>query len=65
MELFGDCVNDPAAALERYERIARVKSNDPDTGFRSALAECGFSDVLSAEYIDALAEQVHSYLDGI
>ncbi len=53
--------DDPGRALEQYEKIAHVKAYSPDCSFKAALAECGYSDVLTEDYIKGLAKT----LDGL
>ncbi len=58
LDMLDEVRSDPAAALEKYEKIAAVPANSKDCGFRNSLEECGFSDVLTEEYIEELAEEL-------
>ncbi len=64
MDIAEDCFSDPKQALERYEKIAAVPVNSKDVRFGAALEECGFSDVLSKEYIERLAEYLIQYSEN-
>lgn len=59
-DMFEDCINDPQAVLEKYEEIAAVPMNSKDCKFKASLKECGFSDVLTDEYIIELAEKLRN-----
>ena len=65
MELFSDCVNSPETAVEMYSRIAHLPANDPDIRFRTSLSECGFSDVLTIEYIDKLFDEIVNFINSL
>lgn len=64
-DIWEDCLSDPDAALEKYEKIARISYNDYSYSFRSAIKEAGFNDVLNEDYINELAEKLTEYADGI
>ncbi|MBO4493542.1 MAG: hypothetical protein J5724_04055, partial [Ruminococcus sp.] len=61
LDLLDDVMNDPARALEKYERMARISNNSGEYSFRAALKECGFDDVLNEEYITSLSEKLRKY----
>lgn len=63
LDLLGDTLNDPEKAAERYEKIARVPSSSNEYQFRKALAQCGFHDVLSKDYISNLAAEIEKYAE--
>lgn len=63
LDLLGDTLNDPEKAAERYEKIARVPSSSNEYQFRKALAQCGFHDVLSKDYISDLAAEIEKYAE--
>ncbi len=58
MDIVDECFSDPQQALEHYEKIAAVPVNSRDVRFGDSLEKCGFSDVLSEEYIRKLAEKL-------
>lgn len=64
-DIWEDCLSDPDAALEKYEKIARISYNDSSYAFRSATNEAGFNDVLNEDYISELAEKLMEYAKGI
>ncbi|WP_295077281.1 hypothetical protein [Ruminococcus sp.] len=61
LDLLDDVMNDPAKALEKYEKMARISNNSGEYSFRAALKECGFDDVLTKEYITSLAAKLKMY----
>ncbi len=64
LDIFEDAVNNGEQALEKYEKIARISSDNKNNKFKSSLKECGFSDVFSEEYIKKLSEILISYADS-
>jgi oligoendopeptidase F len=62
-DIWEDCLYDPDSALAKYEKIARIPSNSKDTKFLEALKSCGFSDVMTKEYINVLAQELSDYAD--
>ena len=62
-DIWEDCLYDPDSALEKYERIAKIPADSPDTKFQESLKSCGFSDVMTKEYIKVLAEEISDYAD--
>lgn len=64
MDIADECLSDPQQALERYEKIAAVPVNSKDVRFSASLKECGFSDVLSEEYIEELSEYLIQYAEN-
>lgn len=62
-DLFEDAFNAPDKALERYEKMARISCNSGEFTFRQALSECGFSDVLTADYITDLGTKVNDFAE--
>lgn len=64
LEIWQTSLTDTEKAIELYENIARVESNSEDTRFRQSLAECGFSDVLSKDYVISLAQDIEEYAAG-
>ena len=63
-DIFEDLMQDPQKALEQYEKIAKTSFNSGEYTFKMALKECGFSDVLTKEYITALADELNDYADS-
>ena len=63
LDIINECYEDPQKALEQYNKIAHVKAFSPDTSFKAALSECGFSDVLSEGYIKELASTMDRILE--
>ncbi len=63
-DIFEDLLNDPQKALEQYEKIAKTSFNSGEFTFKMALKECGFSDVLTKEYITALADELSDYAES-
>jgi len=63
-DIFEDLLKDKKKALEQYEKIARTSYNSGEYTFRMALKECGFSDVLSNDYISGLADKLEEYAEG-
>ena len=61
-DLFDDVNNDPDKALERYEKIAKISCNSGEYKFRRALSECGFSNVLTKDYISKLADDINDFI---
>ena len=61
-DLFDDVNNDPDKALERYEKIAKISCNSGEYKFRRALSECGFSNVLTKDYISNLADDINDFI---
>lgn len=57
LDILDECLNDPAQAVDVYEKIAAVPSRSKESSFEAALEESGFSDVLSKEYIIELSEK--------
>ena len=57
-----DVNNDPDKALERYEKIAKISCNSGEYKFRRALSECGFSNVLTKDYISNLADDINDFI---
>ena len=51
-------------SLEQYEKIAKTSFNSGEYTFKMALKECGFSAVLTKEYITALADELNDYADS-
>lgn len=62
-DIWEDCLYDPDSALEKYEKIAKIPANSPDTKFQAALKSCGFSDVMTKEYINVIAEEISDYAE--
>ncbi|MBR1593067.1 MAG: hypothetical protein IJ666_08705 [Ruminococcus sp.] len=60
-DIFDDNMNNPARAVEKYEKIAAVSAFSPDCRFKDTLKQCGFDDVFTEEYIKNLAEQITEY----
>lgn len=65
LEILDDVFNDPQTAAEKYSRFAHISSSDPDVKLREALAENGFSDILTDEYIDRIYGDIRRYLDSV
>ena len=51
-------------AVELYSNIAEIPINSSESQFKSALKQCGFSDVLNEEYIKALADKLSVYAES-
>lgn len=64
-DIWEDCLYDPDAALEKYERVVRISCNDSDYQFRSAMKKAGFSEVLNKKYIKTLADELSDYASEI
>ena len=64
-DIWEDCLYDPDAALEKYERVVRISCNDSDYKFRSAMKKAGFSEVLNKKYIKTLADELSDYASEI
>lgn len=60
-DLFDDVLNDPDRALEQYEKIAKISCNSGEYTFKKALSKCGFSDVLTKDYIYSLSDELKEY----
>lgn len=58
-------VTDYDKAVEMYENISQIKCNSDEFQFKSALAQCGFNDVLDENYINNLAAQLNAYAENI
>ena len=54
-------LNDPDRALEQYEKIAKISCNSGEYTFKKALSKCGFSDVLTKDYIYSLSDELKEY----
>lgn len=52
-------------AVDMYEKISRVKANSSENQFKSVLKECGFSDVLTEEYIQKITSSLSEYIESI
>lgn len=52
-------------AVEMYDKISHVKSNSDESQFMSALEKCGFSNVLTEEYIKQIASSLSEYIKSI
>ena len=63
LDIINDCYDDPQRALEQYEKIARAKAFSPEASFKDSLAQCGFSDVLSEDYIRGLSDIMTTILE--
>ena len=63
-DIFEDMQKNPKKALEQYEKIAKTSYNSGEYTFRMALKECGFSDVLTKNYISELADEISNYADS-
>ncbi len=63
-DLFDDVQNAPDKALEKYEKIAKISCNSGEYTFKKALSECGFSDVLTKDYIHSLSEELTAYAEA-
>lgn len=59
-DIYNDVMYAPESALEKYEKMAHIPYNSKDYQFQSALKECGYSNVLSENYIKNLATQLSS-----
>ena len=60
-DIWKDCLSDPDEGLEKYEKLARIPSNSNSTKFLETLEKCGFSSVMTSEYIDSLAQELSEY----
>ena len=65
LEILDDVFNAPQSAAEKYSRFAHISSTDPDVKLREALAENGFSDILTDEYIDRIYDDIRRYLNSL
>lgn len=63
-DIFEDMQKNPKKALEQYEKIAKTSYNSGEYTFRMALKKCGFSDVLTKNYISELADEISDYADS-
>ncbi|SHM92057.1 hypothetical protein [Ruminococcus flavefaciens] len=63
-DIFEDYQKNPKNALEQYEKIAKTSYNSGEFTFKMALKKCGFSDVLSKDYISGLAKQLTDYAES-
>ena len=64
-DLIDDVTEAPDKALEKYEKMAKISCNSGEYTFREALSACGFSDVLTADYIRQLATYLRDYADKL
>lgn len=64
-DLIDDVNEAPDKALEKYEKIAKISCNSGEYTFREALSACGFSDVLTEDYIRELAAYLRDYADKL
>ena len=65
LDLFDDVLNDPQTAIEKYSKLARIPANDQNVRLREALAENGFPDIFSDEYINSLYDDIRRYLNSL
>lgn len=65
LDMLDECMDNPENAVKQYEKISEVPINSKECQFRSVLKECGFSDVLSENYIKQTAENIQKFADKI
>ena len=63
-DIFEDLQKDPKKAVAQYEKIAKTSFNSGEYTFKMALKKCGFSDVLTKEYISNLADELSDYAES-
>ena len=63
-DIFEDLQKDPKNAVAQYEKIAKTSFNSGEYTFKMALKKCGFSDVLTKEYISNLADELSDYAES-
>ncbi len=64
VEIYRTMQDDFDGAVEMYEAIADISSNDGKYRIKSALAECGFADIFAPETMAGIAQEVRSAIDG-
>lgn len=62
LEIYNVSCDDPSAALEMYENIAKIPVNSKDVRFKESLEKCGFDNLLTEEHITKLADRLSSIL---
>lgn len=64
-DIWEDMQTSNEKALEKYEKIAKVSCSDSQYQFCEATQECGFRDVLNADYVSDLAQKIKDYAASV
>lgn len=64
LDIWHTSLTDYDKAVEMYEKIVRVESNDKENTFSASLEKCGFNDVLDNDFILYIADTLEKYADS-
>lgn len=64
LDIWNTSLTDYDKAVEMYENIVRVESNDKENTFSASLEKCGFSDVLDKDFILYIADALEEYAEN-
>ena len=64
-DIWRELQKSPEKALKMYEKLSKVSPYSYDTFFCETLEKCGFSDVMSKNYIKTLSKEIRDYADTL